>query len=138
MAQCSARSPVSRAWYHCTACGRGRAPRDAELGLAGDTMSLGLAKMTALAGAAEPFAEGSGLLADLAGVQVSARRIERHAEADGTAAAEVIAAQAAAAAVGQLISLPPAVLPDKLYIAIERCRCADGVRRARRAGRQIP
>ena len=36
---------------------------------------------------AEPFARGSGLLADLAGVQVSARRIERHAEADGTAAA---------------------------------------------------
>ena len=44
--------------------------------------------MTARAAAAEPFAKGSGLLADLAGIQVSARRIERHAEADGSAAAE--------------------------------------------------
>jgi hypothetical protein len=50
-------------------------------------MSRGLAKMTARA-AAEPFAKGSGLLAGLAGIQVSARRIERHAEADGSAAAE--------------------------------------------------
>jgi hypothetical protein len=68
---------ASRAWYHCGACGQGLAPRDAELGLAGDTMSRGLAKMTARAAAAEPFARGSGLLADLAGVQVSARRPRR-------------------------------------------------------------
>ncbi len=26
---------ISRAWYHCTACGHGLAPRDAELGVAG-------------------------------------------------------------------------------------------------------
>jgi hypothetical protein len=90
------RVTASRAWYHCKACEQGLAPRDAELGLAGDTMSRGRAKMTARAAAAEPFARGSGLLADLAGVQVSARRMERHAEADGTAAAQVITAQAAA------------------------------------------
>jgi len=110
---------VNRAWYHCAACGEGLAPRDAELGLAGDTMSRGLAKMTARAAAAEPFTTGSGLLADLAGIQVSARRIERHAEADGTAAAKVIAAQAAAITAGTVVPLPPAVLPDKLYITID-------------------
>ena len=27
---------VTRAWYHCAACGHGLAPRDAELGVAGD------------------------------------------------------------------------------------------------------
>ncbi len=110
---------ASRAWYHCKACEQGLAPRDAELGLAGDTMSRGLAKMTARAAAAEPFARGSGLLADLAGVQVSARRMERHAEADGIAAAQVITAQAAAVKAGAVIPLPPAVLPDKMYIAID-------------------
>ena len=26
---------VTRAWYHCAACGHGLAPRDAELGVAG-------------------------------------------------------------------------------------------------------
>jgi hypothetical protein len=110
---------ASRAWYHCRACEQGLAPRDAELGLAGDTMSRGLAKMTARAAAAEPFARGSGLLADLAGVQVSARRMERHAEADGAAAAQVITAQAAAVKAGAVIPLPPAVRPDKMYIAID-------------------
>jgi len=32
---------LRRAWYHCAACGHGFAPRDAELGVAGDTMSPG-------------------------------------------------------------------------------------------------
>jgi len=110
---------VSRAWYHCRACELGLAPRDAELGVAGDTMSRGLAKMTARAAAAEPFATGSGLLADLAGIRVGARRIERHAEADGAAAAAVITAQAAAITAGKVVPLPPADLPDKMYIAVD-------------------
>jgi hypothetical protein len=110
---------VSRAWYHCQACKQGLAPRDAELGVAGDTMSRGLAKMTARAAAAGPFAAGSGLLAGLAGVQVSARRIERHAEADGAAAAAVITARAAAITAGTVVPLPPADLPDKMYIAVD-------------------
>ena len=33
---------LTRAWYHCAACGHGHAPRDAELGLAGASMSPGL------------------------------------------------------------------------------------------------
>jgi hypothetical protein len=110
---------VCRAWYRCTVCGHGLAPRDGELGVAGDTMSRGLAKMTARAAAAEPFATGSGLLADLAGIQVSARRIERHAEGDGAAAAAVITARAAAITAGKVVPLPPADLPDKMYIAVD-------------------
>ena len=110
---------VTRAWYHCAACGHGLAPRDTELEMAGETMSRGLAKMTARAGAAEPFAKASGMLADLAGVAVSARRVERSAEADGTAAAAAIGERAAAIAARTVIPLPPADLPDKLYIAID-------------------
>ncbi|HXL96717.1 MAG TPA: hypothetical protein VN969_48045 [Streptosporangiaceae bacterium] len=75
--------------------------------------------MTARAAAAGPFATGSGLLADLAGIQVGARRIERHAEADGAAAAAVITAQAAAIAAGKVVPLPPAGLADKMYIAVD-------------------
>jgi hypothetical protein len=58
---------VTRAWYHCTACGHGLAPRDAELGAAGASMSPGLAAMTDRAAAAVPFDEAAGLLEELAG-----------------------------------------------------------------------
>ena len=34
---------LRRAWYHCAACGHGLAPRDAELGIAGVSMSPGTA-----------------------------------------------------------------------------------------------
>jgi hypothetical protein len=110
---------VSRAWYHCGPCGHGLAPRDAELGTAGQTMSPGLRKMAARAAEAVPFARGAGLVADLAGIQLTGKRLGRHGEADGRAAAAVIEAGAAAIAARTLVRLPPAGLPDKLYIAID-------------------
>ena len=110
---------VSRAWYHCGQCGHGLAPRDAELGTAGQTMSPGLRKMSARAAGAVPFTPGAGLVAALAGITLTGRRLGRHAEADGRAAAAVIEAQAAAIAARTLVPLPPAGLPDKLYIAID-------------------
>ena len=108
---------ISRAWYHCQACGHGLAPRDAELGVAGETMSPGLAKMSARAGAAVPFTPGAALVGELAGITLTGRRLGRHAEADGTAAAAAIQAQAAAITARQVIPLPPAPVPDMLYIA---------------------
>ena len=110
---------ISRAWYHCAACGHGRAPRDVELGIAGETMSPGLAKMAARAAAAVPFTPGAALVGELAGVSITGKRLGRHAEADGSAASAVIEAQAAAIAARTLAPLPPADLPDKLYIAID-------------------
>lgn len=111
---------LSRAWYHCAACAHGLAPRDGELGVAGETMSPGLAKMSARAGAAVPFTPGAGLVGELAGITLTSRRLGRHAEADGQAAAAVIEGEAAAIAARTLVPLPPpAPLPDKLYIAID-------------------
>src|SRR5439155_1189785 len=86
---------VSRAWYHCGQCGHGLAPRDAELGTAGQTMSPGLRKMSARAAGAVPFTPGAGLVAALAGITLTGKRLGRHAEADGRAAAAVIEAPAA-------------------------------------------
>ena len=111
---------LRRAWYHCAECKQGLSPRDAELGVTSASMSPGLRKMTARAAAALPFARAGSLLADLAGIRLSARRIERRAEADGQAAAAAIAGQASAVAARTLTVLPPpAPLPDKLYIAID-------------------
>ena len=108
-----------RAYYHCAACGRGVVPRDDELGVTAVSLSPGLRRMVARAGAAEPFATAADLLAELAGIRLNPKRIERSAEADGTAAAARITAESTAIARGRVSPLPPAVLPDKLYIAID-------------------
>jgi hypothetical protein len=114
------RVAIRRAWYHCDQCHHGLAPRDAQLGIAGQRVSAGLRKMTARAAAAVPFAQASTLLRELAGVQVTAKRAGRRAEADGQAAAAVIEARAGAAAAGKIAPLPPGgPLPDKLYLAID-------------------
>ena len=128
---------ISRAWYHCAACGHGFAPRDAELGVAGYTMSPGLARMTDRAAAAVPFAAAAKLAGELAGITLTDKRAGRRAEADGQAAARVIDAQAAAVTARQVIPLPPAgPLPDMLYIAIDGTRMPNNQRRDRGPHRQ--
>jgi hypothetical protein len=54
-------------------------PRDDELGVAGVSLSPGLRKMTARAAAAVPFAQARELMAELAGVELSTKRVERSA-----------------------------------------------------------
>jgi hypothetical protein len=111
---------LRRAWYHCAECRHGLAPRDAELGCQQASMSPGLAKMTARTAAAVPFARAAGLLAELAGIELTVKRVERSAEAAGTAAAAAISAESDAICARQLIPVPPAApLPDMLYIAVD-------------------
>jgi hypothetical protein len=110
---------VNRAWYHCAACGHGLAPRDAELGVAGVSMSPGLAAMNDTAAAAGPFAGAARLLEELAGIRLTAKRVERAAEASGTAVAEAVRDRGALIAARKVVPLPPSPLPDKLYAAID-------------------
>ena len=110
---------LTRAWYHCAACGHGLAPRDAELGVAGASLSPGLAAMNDRAAAAGPFAEAAGLLEDLAGVRLTAKRVERAAEASGAAQAAAVRDRAALITARKLVPLPPSPLPDKLYAVID-------------------
>jgi hypothetical protein len=111
---------VRRAYYHCASCGHGVVPRDGELGVQQASMSPGLRKMTARAAAAVPFAKAGSLLAELAGVQLTVKRVERSAEADGAAASAAINEEAEAIRSRQVVPLPPpAPAPDMLYIAID-------------------
>ena len=110
---------LTRAWYHCAPCKHGLAPRDAELGVAGTSMSPGLTVMNDQAAAAMPFAKAAGLLDDLAGVHLTAKRAERAAEASGAAKAAADRDRAAAITARKLVPLPPSPLPDKLYAAID-------------------
>ena len=111
---------LRRAWYHCAGCGHGSAPRDEQLGVAGQSMSPGLRKMTARAAAAVPFAAAARLVGELAGLTLTGRRAGRRAEADGNAAAAVTEAEAAAITARRLVPMPPAgPVPDKIYLAID-------------------
>lgn len=110
---------LTRAWYHCVACGHGFAPRDAELGVAGASLSPGLAAMNDRAAGAGPFAEAAGLLEDLAGVRLTVKRVERAAEASGAAQAAAVRDRAALITARKLVPLPPSPLPDKLYAVID-------------------
>jgi hypothetical protein len=110
---------LARAWYHCVKCGHGLAPRDAELGAAGTSMSPGLAAMNDLAATAGPFAGAARQLEELAGVRLTAKRVERAAEASGGAVAEAGRERARLIAARRLVPLPPAPLPDKLYAVID-------------------
>ena len=117
------RVTLRRAYYHCAACGRGIVPRDDDLGVTDASLSPGLRRMVARAAAAEPFATAADLLAELAGIQLSDKRIERSAETDGTTAAKRITTESAAIACGTLAVLPApgehGDAPDKLYIAVD-------------------
>jgi len=110
---------VRRAWYHCAVCGHGLAPRDAELGVEGTSLSPGLAAMNDKAAAAVPFAQAAGLLEDLAGVRLTARRAARAAEASGAAQAAAVRERSALIAGRKLVPLPPSPVPDKLYGVID-------------------
>ena len=111
---------VMRAWYHCRECGHGFAPRDEQLGTAGTPLSPGLREMIARAGAEVPFGKAAALLADLAGVAVSARTTERSAEASGAAARAAGAAEAAAIRARTIRPLPPPEpVPDMLYVEVD-------------------
>ena len=74
---------LQRAYYHCEQCESGFCPRDRALGLESFSLTPGVLRMTASAAALLSFDESSGLLRELAGVEVSTKQVERAAEALG-------------------------------------------------------
>ena len=93
---------LERAWYHCAVCGHGFSPRDRELGFAGGSLSPAVRRMVGMAAAETSFGHAGVLLRELAGVEVGAKQVERHAEALGRDIArdeaEVVEPEPAAAA----------------------------------------
>ena len=110
---------LNRAWYHCAACKHGLAPRDAELGVAGTSLSPGLTEMNDKVAAAGPFAGAARLLEHLAGVHLTVKRVERAAEASGAAQACVVRERSALIAGRKLVPMPPRPVPDMLYGVID-------------------
>ncbi len=75
---------VSRPYYWCGDCHRGQFPADAALDIEQTELSPGVRRMLALVGAAAPFDHGRQQVKLLAGLDVTAKAVERTAEAIGS------------------------------------------------------
>jgi hypothetical protein len=80
--------PLERAYFHCDQCSAGFFARDEALGLEGGSLSPHALRMVGIVGARVSFEEGSGLLHDLAGIDVPTKQVEREAERLGREIAE--------------------------------------------------
>jgi hypothetical protein len=72
-----------RAYYVCPDCHQGRSPRDRELDVEDVGYSPGVRRMMAVVGSESSFEQGREQLELLAGIEVTAKAVERQAEAVG-------------------------------------------------------
>jgi hypothetical protein len=72
-----------RSYYVCPHCHQGQSPRDRELDVEGVSCSPGVRRMLAVVGSESSFDQGREQLELLAGIEVTAKAVERHAEAIG-------------------------------------------------------
>ena len=72
-----------RAWYLCPHCHDGQCPADAALDIEKTDFSPGVRRMPALVGSEAPFDHGRQQIELLAGLEVTAKAVERTAEAIG-------------------------------------------------------
>src|SRR5208337_5102458 len=77
------RVEVSRPYYGCPNCHVGQCPADVELDIENTEFSPGVRRMQALVGQAAPFDHGREQMKVLAGLEVTAKSVERTAEALG-------------------------------------------------------
>ncbi|HVO23060.1 MAG TPA: ISKra4 family transposase [Candidatus Margulisiibacteriota bacterium] len=111
---------VRRAYYCCAQCPphgrRGLIPKDQELDVVGTSFSPGLRRLMARVGAQEAFAMARQDLAELAGVVVPIKAVERISEAVGVAAEAANQVDRAALLSGQG---PPIATATRLYVEMD-------------------
>ena len=107
---------IERAYYVCAHCHQGQSPRDRELDVEGTECSPGVRRMLALVGSQASFEHGREELALLAGLEVTTKAVERHAEAIG---ADIAAAAQAEIRRAKQLDLPQVCAPSVPVIYIE-------------------
>ena len=105
-----------RAYYTCPRCHRGQSPRDAELDVTGTELSPGVRRMLAVVGSETSFDQGREQLELLAALEVTAKAVERHAEAIG---ADVAAQEQAEIRRAKQLELPEVCVPAVPVFYIE-------------------
>jgi hypothetical protein len=71
---------IRRSYYYCEICGRGVHPQDRQWGIEGTGFSPGVQRLMARLGSKESFEEAREDLAELAGVKVVTKQVERVSE----------------------------------------------------------
>jgi hypothetical protein len=79
---------IERAYYYCSQCHQGQCPRDSDLSIVDTDYSPGVRRMLAAVGSETSFDKGRAQLELLAGITVTRKAVERHAEAIGEEIAE--------------------------------------------------
>jgi hypothetical protein len=74
---------ITRPWYLCAHCHEGQFPADEALDVKGTDFSPGVRRMQAMVGQQAPFDHGREQMKVLAGLEVTAKSVERTAEAIG-------------------------------------------------------
>lgn len=105
-----------RPYYRCPSCHQGQSPRDAQLDVVDTECSPGVRRMMALVGSNGSFAQGREQLEALAGLQVTTKAVERHAEAIG---GDIAAGEQAERQRARQLELPTVTGPEIPVLYIE-------------------
>jgi hypothetical protein len=105
-----------RDYYLCPDCHHGQSPRDRELDVEGAECSPGVLRMLALVGSESSFEQGREQMALLAGLEVTAKCVERQSEAIG---ADMEARQQAQIRRAKQLDLPSVCAPIVPILYIE-------------------
>jgi len=105
-----------RSYYVCPRCHQGQSPRDRELDVEGVSCSPGVRRMLAVVGSESSFDQGREQLELLAGIEVTAKAVERHAEAVG---ADIEACQQSEIGYAKQLELPVVCGPAVPLLYIE-------------------
>lgn len=108
---------VSRAYYYDRQCGIGMCPKDKALDIEGTSFSPGVRRIMTRVGAYRPFGLGHEDIKEMAGIDVTAKEIERTCNKLGWEADEFFGKQASAALSEKII---PIKSVPKMYV------CMDG------------
>ena len=121
-----------RAYYVCPHCGQGHCSRDRQLDIEGQACSPGVRRMLATVGSDASFEKGRDQMELLAGIEVTAKAVERHAEAIG---ADIEVRQQAEIGRAKQLELPTVAVPAVPVLYIEMDGTGVPMVRAETAGR---
>jgi hypothetical protein len=127
---------VRRAYYHCPTCQAGMIPQDDVLDIVGSSFSPGVRRMMSRVGSKESFQDGRQDLKELAGLEVTAKQVERVSEQLGQQAQSW---QPPAYGLGGFSKVVKLQSIPKLYIAYDGTGVPVVARETEgRAGKQSP
>jgi hypothetical protein len=121
-----------RSYYLCSHCHQGHSPRDRELDVEAVAFSPGVRRMMAVVGSDTSFDQGREQLQLLAGIEVTAKAVERHAEAIG---AGIEASEQEEIRRAKQLELPDVCAPKAPFFYIEMDGTGVPVTKAETEGR---